>query len=292
MGKIQNDLDGYQQTGFFYTGSVLSSWLLWGIGAYLSYLPESTYTAWVSFFGAAGLCSPAILSMVMVRRNADLWKDFKRKCLSVPRSFGLAECLALFLMPASILLAQLLSLMGGYSVSQFYLAEHFSFTSGVFPVWAMLLVAPLIEEFAWHSYGTDCLHRRYCLLKTSLLFALFWGAWHIPLSFIKDYYQSNLVVTGWIYSANFMLSLFPYVIIMNWIYYKTEKNIWLMVIFHSTAGLFNELFQTHPDSKIIQTGLLCLLAIYLIRKEPEIFFGNKSGTNDKLHKLENRSVEG
>jgi len=61
-------------------------------------------------------------------------------------------------------------------------------------------------------------------------------------------------------------------LIMNWLYYKTKRNILLPVIFHITAVYFNEIFATHPDSKIIQTLLLAILAGYLIIKDKKFFF--------------------
>jgi hypothetical protein len=94
----------------------------------------------------------------------------------------------------------------------------------------------------------------------------------MPLSFVKGYYQNVLVETGVIYSINFLVSLIPYLIIDNWLYYKTNRNMFLEVLFHFEAGFFNELFQTHPDSKIIQTILLLLFSIILICKEKTFFF--------------------
>jgi len=139
--------------------------------------------------------------------------------------------LTLFLMLGSLLLAQAISLLFGYSASQFRITGHYTFSSGVFPVWFLLIIAPIIEELAWHTYGTDSLRNRFNLLTTSLIFALYWGVWHIPLSFIKDYYQSHLVVMGWMHSVNFLVSIFPFVIIMNWLYYKTGRSIWVAMIF-------------------------------------------------------------
>jgi membrane protease YdiL (CAAX protease family) len=184
--------------------------------------------------------------------------------------------LTIVLMPLSILLAQLVSLLFGYSMEQFRLAESFSFSSGVFPVWFMLLLAPLIEELAWHSYGTDSLRSRFNLFTTSVLFALFWGVWHLPLASINNYYHSNLVEAGWIYSLNFIVSLFPFVIIMNWIYYKANRNIILPIVFHIAAGYFNEIFTTHPMSKVIQTVILSLFAVYIIVNDKDFFFNQKN----------------
>lgn len=113
---------------------------------------------------------------------------------------------------------------------------------------------------------------RFNLFTTSILFATYWAVWHFPLSTIKGYYHSNLEVSGLLYSLNFILSLLPFVIIMNWIYYKSRRNIILTIVFHITAGLFNEIFATHPMSKVIQTGLLAMLAIYLVERDKELFF--------------------
>jgi membrane protease YdiL (CAAX protease family) len=177
-----------------------------------------------------------------------------------------------FLMLASILLAQAISLLFGYSVEQFKFSGGFSFTAGIFPAWFMLFLAPIIEELAWHTYGTDCLRQRFNLIKTSLMFAIFWAFWHLPLSFIKDYYQANLAEEGLIHSLNFGVSLIPYVILMNWLYYKTDRNILVAIVFHISAGFFNEIFLTHPDSKVIQTILLLVLTVFIVVKERDFFF--------------------
>jgi hypothetical protein len=53
---------------------------------------------------------------------------------------------------------------------------------------------------------------------------------------------------------------------MNWLYYKTGNTI-IPIIFRITAGYFNEIFATHPDSKVIQTILLLIVAIIFVAKE-------------------------
>ena len=101
----------------------------------------------------------------------------------------------------------------------------------------------------------------------------------MPLSFINDYYHSNIVETGLIHGVNFLVSLFPFVIIMNWLYYKTGRSVLSAIIFHITAGYFNEIFATHPDSKVIQTGLLTVIAIIIVWKERQLFFNRSMSTS-------------
>ncbi len=264
----------YKHSYLFYFLATLIPWTFWGIAAYISHSTDYRYPGELaSLFAFVGLLSPTVIAGILIFRNQQLKDDLLKRLLNLRTGKSIYWWMTLLLMPASILLAQLVSLLFGYPLSQFSLSEHYSFTSGVFPVWFLLIAAPLIEELAWHSYGTDCLRSRFSLITSCLIFALYWGIWHMPLSFINDYYHSNLVEGGWIHSVNFLLSLFPFVIIMNWLYYKTGRSVLSAIVFHITAGYFNEIFATHPDSKVIQTGLLLVLAIFIVFKERELFFG-------------------
>jgi hypothetical protein len=270
---MNNIIQDYKHTYLFYFLATVIPWSFWAIAAYISHSSDYAYPSELaSLFAFAGLLAPTLIAFALVYRNKRLVNDILQRLINLRAGKPVYWLLTFFLMPASILLAQLVSLLFGYPVAQFEFSESYSFTSGVFPVWFLLIAAPLIEELAWHSYGTDCLVNRFSLLKASMLFALFWGVWHIPLSFINDYYHSNLLETGWIHSVNFLVSLFPFVIIMNWLYYKTGRSIMSAIIFHVTAGYFNEIFATHPDSKVIQTALLTILAVFIVVKERRLFF--------------------
>lgn len=219
-----------------------------------------------------GLISPMIVAFVLMNRNPGLRKDFFNRFFNFKNINPWYIFLTCFIMLASILAAMAISLLFGYSPGQFVIRGQFTFTSGVLPVWFLLIIAPIFEELAWHSYGTDCLRNKFNLFYTSLIFGAYWAIWHVPLSTIKDYYQAKLVESGWIHSLNFMVSIIPYVLIMNWLFYKTRRNILLPIIFHITAVFFNEIFATHPDSKIIQTVLLLILAGYLTISDKKFFF--------------------
>ncbi len=268
---------GYNRPLLFYSLATIFPWLFWGAAAYISHLsnPSDLNTEAASMLGLLGLISPMVVAFWLMFRDKNLKKDLGRRFFNFESMKPVYLFLTVFLMLGSILLAQAISLLFGYSASQFQITGHYTFTSGVFPVWFLLIIAPVFEELAWHTYGTDSLRSRFNLFNTSIIFALFWGIWHIPLSFIKDYYQSNLVLTGWIYGVNFLVSIFPFVIIMNWLYYKTNRNILVAIIFHITAGYFNEIFATHPDSKVIQTVILLIVAVFIVIKEKDFFFSNK-----------------
>lgn len=273
-------IEKYKHPVLFYCLATIIPWTFWFAAGFISHITPyaNHYLNIASVVAVIGLLGPAGVAYWFIRRDPELWADVSSRFFNFKSIKPIYIFLACFLMPVSILLAQAISLLFGYSASQFVITGHFTFTSGIFPVWFMLIVAPVLEELGWHSYGTDCLRSRMNLFATSLIFGAFWGIWHMPLATIRDYYQSNLVQTDWIYGANFLLSIIPFVLLMNWLYYKTGRNIVIAIVFHITAGYFNEIFATHPDSKIIQTILLLVLAITIVVNDRSFFFERKTAS--------------
>ncbi|NQU52887.1 MAG: CPBP family intramembrane metalloprotease, partial [Bacteroidetes bacterium] len=215
-------IKSYKSPFVFYLLSIAIPWLLWFLSAYFCHkTPYTRVLEWATgIFSFAGLLAPIVIALFFMLPNKVLRNDFLSRFFNfknIKREYFL---MAFFLMLFSILAAQAISLFFGYSASQFELRDGFTFTSALFPVWFLLIAAPMLEELAWHSYGTDSLVSRFNLFNASLIFAVYWAFWHFPLSFIKDYYHSNLVESGTLYSLNFVVSMIPFVLIMNWLYYK------------------------------------------------------------------------
>ena len=63
-----------------------------------------------------------------------------------------------------------------------------------------------------------------------------------------------------------------FVLIMNWLYYKFDRNVWIAVLFHLCANMGNEIFATHPDSKVIQSVLFLVFLVFILRKDKGLFF--------------------
>jgi len=271
---MNNLTQNYKHPILFYSVVTILPWIFWIGAGYISHLEPATDTMnlLTSILGLLGLSIPMFYAFYLMRKESNLKEDLWRRVTNFSTIQPIYIFLTLFLMLGSILLAQAISLLFGYSSSQFVITGHYTFSSGVFPVWFLLIMAPLFEELGWHTYGTDVLRNRFNLFKTSMIFGLYWGFWHIPLSSINHYYQSNIIETGWIHGVNFLVSIFPFVIIMNWLYYKSHRNIMVPIIFHITAGYFNEIFATHPDSKVIQTGILIIVAIVIVLRDKAFFF--------------------
>jgi len=267
-------IEKYNRPIFFYGLSLLIPWCLWFTVAYISHLPkQNSYLIFIqALLAILGLLAPTFVAAYLFLSDKELFNDLKKRFISQKGFNPIYTFLAFTLIFISMVLAQLISLLFGHSLDQFYISGSPSFTSSILSPWFILIFAPVVEELAWHTYGTDALRQRFNLFKTSMIFSLYWAFWHLPLSFIDGYYHSNVVAEGLLYSLNYVFSLFVFVILMNWLYYKTNRNIFITIIFHCSANVTNEIFATHPDSKVIQTLLLLIITIVVLFKEKEMFF--------------------
>ncbi|WP_431223337.1 CPBP family glutamic-type intramembrane protease [Serratia sp. L9] len=167
------------------------SWLPWTMAAYLSHLPDKQHL--VMAVALAGLLGPALAAVVMLRSSADsrLWQDFRSRIFSLAgiTPGRLLLMLGFILLP--LLVATWLSVRAGQSSAQFSLSHHF------LPMLPLALIAALLEELGWRSYGVDSLRSLWrMLLPVSLAFSLLWALWHLPLFFIDGTYQNQLWQAG------------------------------------------------------------------------------------------------
>ena len=119
----------YRHTVLFYLLATLIPWIFWFAASYVSHhvvYSESTWTA--PLLGLAGLCFPMILTIMLVSRHQDLRKDFLGRFLNLSFDKWKYYLTACLLMPASILCAMAISLLFGYSPSQFVI-------TGVMDIW-------------------------------------------------------------------------------------------------------------------------------------------------------------
>ena len=73
-------------------------------------------------------------------------------------------------------------------------------------------------------------------------------------------------------TVNFPVSMIAFVLVMNWLYYRCGRSILVPVIFHASANMSAELFMTHPDSKLIQTGILLIFSAVVVIRDRALFF--------------------
>ncbi|WP_434778710.1 CPBP family intramembrane glutamic endopeptidase [Neisseria sp. Ec49-e6-T10] len=249
----------------FYFLVYLLSWSCWSFAAYYSYRPDNKVAMVVC--ALLGLLGPFIAAIMMIFISGDkrIIQDYRRRLFSVSSITWKSLLFIVSAILLTLIVATVISVLFGFSV------EQFRFSSGFFAMLPVAIVAALLEELGWRTYGVDSLQSNKSMLSATLLFAVLWGIWHIPLFFINQTYQQGLYQLGWLYVVNFFVSIFPAAILANWFYYKSARSIPAGVFFHFMLVATAELFQTDPQTKWIITILLLAVCIRLIVVERSFF---------------------
>jgi uncharacterized protein len=259
----------------FFVITFLITWITWFIAAYFSY--QKGMEGVQLLFMVPGLFAPfiAVLIMMSGAKNKELRKDFWDR-LSLKKIKLSYLPAILLIMPFALFLATALSLLFGQSANQFLLSSEYKIMDGqVLLSLLILFLAPTLEELGWRGYGVDSLRSKFNLFKTTMLFALLWALWHLPLFFINGYYQHELWDTNIVYVINFFVSILPATVLMNWMYYKNNRSITAAILFHFFLNLFSVLFQTEQFTKCIITIILLIISIVIIIRNKEFFFDQK-----------------
>ncbi len=257
---------------FYFIAVFVSTFLLWFAGAWLSFTPAGKDGYMV--FLLAGLIAPFAISatLIFTSGNPALKKDALNRIFN-PALIRLKMLpIIVLLMPLAVLASIVISLPLGGSVSQFELAEGFSFSTGFVPVLLLLLLAATFEELGWRGYAFDSLQSRYTIFKATIIFSVLWSLWHLPLMAVKDSYQYEIVQQNIWYAVNFYLGIIPLGIIVSWICLKNNKSVQAAILFHFIINIANEMFDITQTTKSIETGVLVVIAIAIIILDKKLFF--------------------
>ena len=113
-----------------------------------------------------------------------------------------------------------------------------------------------MEEPGWRGLLQPALQNKFSPLVASLIVALFWSLWHLPL-FLNGFYPEPLVVGmvgGGIYRI--LLAIF-----LTWFYNRAGGNLLLLVILHTS---FNVLVNYLPLAESVLTVLWLLVAVVVV----------------------------
>ena len=217
----------------------------------------------------------ALLVMYLFARKP-LRADFRRRLFNLRLINKNYLPFVLFLLPVAMVVSILISIAFGQPVDQLRFAQEFKVFDGEVVLSMIILVlVPLLEELGWRGYGVDSLASKFNLFTTSMIFGALWGIWHLPVFFIKDSYQSGLWEQHPLFAINFFVGIFPLAIIMNYLFYKNNRSISLIALFHVLVNYSSELFEADQISKCIFTGVLAVVAVIIIARNKAFFFNSK-----------------
>jgi membrane protease YdiL (CAAX protease family) len=246
----------------FYLLIFMISYAVLAAAIYFSYNESTSLLKLVFIFADVLVPSTVAICMIYGSGNDALKKDFLNRLANLklikPKTLWM-----LLVVPVGLLLATAISLLFGKPAEQFQLSPGFSFAQGqIFTTLIIIILAPLFEEIGWRGYGVDSLYKAgRTLFVSTMLFAVLWAAWHIPLVFINGYYHNEVLKAGPVYAANFFISIFPAAFLMNWLFYKNGRSIIVTFLFHCAVNLFSSLFQTEQFTKCIFTIILIVVSV-------------------------------
>lgn len=262
----------------FFLLAFLFSWIAFFLSGYLSSSGNAKLSTYVLF--SMAVVTPAAAALFMVYSSGSGWlkNDFRNRLLNVKLLHSRYVLFALLLMPLSVPLATGISLLFGEPVKQFTFSTAF-FSMGGAPVMVFfiaMLLAPTFEEIGWKGYGVDSLTLKgRSLFVSTLLFALIWAVWHLPLFSISGYYHNSILHANILYAVNFIVSIFPIAFLSNWVFYGTNRSILASIVFHAMANLSMSLLNTGQVAKCIVTFILIVIALIVIIMDRSLWFENE-----------------
>lgn len=133
----------------------------------------------------------------------------------------------------------------------------------------LLFFGPIPEELGWRGIALPELQKKYGFNIAVLILGFMWAIWHLPLFIVEGTYQNQLGLFSPMF-WNFMLSALLTSVFYGVIYYKTNKSILAVILFHYFGNLTGETFVMTFNAELISTvlrGLLALLIIVYYKKD-------------------------
>jgi uncharacterized protein len=125
----------------------------------------------------------------------------------------------------------------------------------------ILILGPLPEEIGWRGYALPGLLRRWSPATATLLLAVAWSLWHVPLFFMSDYYAP-------FGGPPDPLRFFPNIIAISffytWLLLRTGGSVLAAILFHFMGNFTGELLVLSPTADDLKSVLLAAGAVLLL----------------------------
>ncbi len=253
---------------FYFMGTFAWSWFFWGL--ILLGWGQALKPVWM----ALGGLGPALAGMVFTYQEGgrEALRDYGRRLVEVRRIPAWVWGAAVLIMPVILLMAGQIDLFFGGQGVQLD-ARDFAFTKGlplVLAIPAAILffwvVGPLPEEMGWRGYALDRLQQKMGPMRASVVLALFWVGWHIPLTLMSGAF-GEAFSPG---STGFWLLVVDFIsvsILMTWLYNQSNRSILIAVLFHFDCNMTLETIHHDNLLEAIRIALGLVVVAVVIKKD-------------------------
>jgi uncharacterized protein len=126
----------------------------------------------------------------------------------------------------------------------------------------LLLIGPLPEEVGWRGYLLDRLLTRAAPVAASLVVALLWWSWHLPLPHLPGYFDAFTRDPP--AALRNLLDLLPTALLYTWLYLNTGRSVLAAILFHWIGNATGQLLLPSDDVRLVRLVLEYALALALI----------------------------
>ncbi len=209
----------------------LCSWTIWGIlySSYIGIIDKSLHNEHITFFIILGLFMPSTMSIVL---TGCLYKRKGLKELLIRLTkwrfnpiyyvFVTGYMAAIFYITFLIC-----SILGNNIKIDFYKNPLYIL---FYAILQLALGGPLGEEIGWRGFLLPRLQRKLSPFQASLVIAIVWACWHLPLFFIVStaQYGTSFHV--------FLIATIGYAIAITWVFNRTNGSLIFPLLFHTAIN--------------------------------------------------------
>jgi membrane protease YdiL (CAAX protease family) len=129
-----------------------------------------------------------------------------------------------------------------------------------------LLGGPLGEEIGWRGFLLPALLTRNGPLTASLLLAVVWGLWHLPI----DLYAGFLVKGPGAVVARIVWT-FPMTILFTWIFLRTKCNMLVAIFLHASIGMLSDFGFSNYSASLVVFFILMTIGALVVSISSRVF---------------------
>ena len=172
-----------------------------------------------------------------------------------PKGHFVWYLVAILLMPGSLLLGAMITLLLGQDVSWLSLPSGFDLIGliAITFIYTFFYGGGTNEEPGWRGFALPRLQRKFSPLIASIILGLIWGFWHTPI-YLPQY-------GTFIQYGIFLLNTIKIAIILTWLYNRTGGSVLATALLHTIGNITFEFLPATLASELIQLGVMILLIL-------------------------------
>lgn len=172
-----------------------------------------------------------------------------------PKGHFVWYLIAILLIPSSLLLGAIFTILSGQDVSWISLPVGFELVGLIAITFAYTFFygGGTNEEPGWRGFALPRLQLKFSPLIASIILGLIWGFWHTPI-YLPQY-------GSFIQYGIFLLNTIKIAIILTWLYNRTGGSVLATALMHTIGNITYEFLPSTLASDLIQLGIMIVLIL-------------------------------